>query len=233
MNILTIDTANEYLSLAIQANTQIYTFQEKIGNKQSEQILPQIQILLEQAKIALNDIQLIAYNQGPGSFTGLRIGLSIALGLAYSLNCQLVPIPMFALYANSSLCATNEPLLVILDARLNQIYVALIDTTNFSYLIQPSLINPDELSTWLTKSTMPSKLITVTGNGWNIYQDKIPEECKQYLTYTEQNYPSANVMLELINKNHFQPCNINEADLLYIRNKVALNLEEQIKSKQI
>lgn len=231
-NILAIDTANEYLSLGISVAGKADYYQAKIGNRQSEQLIPQIAELLKSSGISLAQIELIAYNQGPGSFTGLRIGLSVALGLAYSINCPLMPIPMFALYS-STITSTHENLLVILDARLKQVYVAVICQQDNSYLLEPSVINPEELATWLAKNpSINSQNTCVTGNGWGVYDENIAEEIKAHYHYNAQDYPQPENMLRLTEQQHFKSCDVFNAELIYIRNKVAMNLSEQLQSKQ-
>ena len=231
-NILAIDTANEYLSLGIAASGEIQHYQAKIGNRQAEELIPQIAELLKQSELNLAQINLIAYNQGPGSFTGLRIGLSVALGLAYSINCQLIPVPTFALYA-ADITKTHDNLLVILDARLKQVYVAVICQSDSSYLLKPSVINPTDLATWLASNPSISPENTcISGNGWLIYQDQIADSLKENYHYIAQDYPLATNMLRLAIEQHFHPCSVFEAELLYIRNKVAMNLQEQLQSKQ-
>lgn len=234
MNILTIDTANEYLSLAISSNNISNLFQDKIGNKQSEHILPTINQLLQEAKLTIQDINAIAYNMGPGSFTGLRIGLSVALGLAYSINCQLYPVSMFMLYAQD-LPQNTEYSLIVLDARLGQIYAAAIRHADFSYLIEPCLINPNELHTLITKNTdalLTNRNTLVTGNGWQVYQTQIDAELYAQINYHEIIYPNPESMLGIVKRNIIAPCSAHNAELLYLRNKVALDLDEQLKSKQ-
>ena len=80
--ILAIDTSTSYLSLAIFAKEQMWTFHEAVGTKQSTLILPTLDRLLADTGLARSDIASIVYAQGPGAFTGLRIGLGVAQGLA-------------------------------------------------------------------------------------------------------------------------------------------------------
>ena len=234
MNILAIDTTNEYLSLALNKLDAIHELQLKVGNKQSEQVIPQIHELLKTTNLTLADINGIAYNMGPGSFTGLRICLSVAKGLAYSLNRELYPIPAFLLYAQQVQMLHNSPYcLVTLDARLEQIYVAVVNCKDFSFAIQPTLINPQDLTQYLAKADFNAANLCVAGNGWMTYQEKIPQEFTTQLNYIETNYPSPKTMLQIIGKNIIKPLSVYEADLLYLRNKVALNLDEQKQNKNL
>jgi tRNA threonylcarbamoyladenosine biosynthesis protein TsaB len=227
MNVLAIDTANEYLSLGVSNSEQDFFFCEKIGNKQSTYLIPQIEQILQEANLSLKEIELIAYNQGPGSFTGLRIGLSVGLGLAYSIKCELLPVPTFALY--SSPVTEHKPnLIVTLDARLGQIYVAAFNQVSLAYLLEPQLVNPEDLASLLSQNQdlTPENSI-ITGGGIISYREKIATELYQHYEYVEQNYPSTQQMLTIAKSELLEPCSVFNADLLYVRNKVAMNLQEQ------
>lgn len=227
MNLLTIDTANEYLSLAVCNNHKIITHQAKVNNKQSEHILPSIHKLLEDSQLSIKELSGIGYNTGPGSFTGLRIGLSISLGLAYSLNVPLFPVDMFMLYTKS-LPLDYKYALITLDARLGQIYVAAMDISDLTYVIKPSLIYPQDLINLISDNNIlsPSNCV-VTGTGWDVYGENIGEELVSKFNYFPIEYPRAEKMLAVIHEHEIRPCLPQEAELLYLRNKVALNLEEQ------
>lgn len=233
MNVLAIDTSNEYLSLALGCNGNHYQQLLKAGNKQSELILPEIDKLIKFAKINLAQIDLIAYNQGPGSFTGLRIGLSCALALGYANNCRLLPIPAFALYANQHTRQFRH-VVVTLDARLNQIYVAAINQDDYSYLIEPQLINPEELAPLVFACPELTPATTViTGSGLIAYSDKIAVALHEHYTYLNQEYPEADNMLQLANRRIYPEATPFDAELLYLRNKVALDINEQKLTKRL
>ena len=83
MNLLTFDTSTEFLSLALQVGDKLITHHQIAGNASSELILPQIQALLDSAKVKLNDLDGIAFGAGPGAFTGVRIACGVAQGLGF------------------------------------------------------------------------------------------------------------------------------------------------------
>ena len=114
--ILAIDTSTSYLSLAIFAKGQMWTFHEAVGTKQSTLILPTLDRLLADAGLARSDIASIVYAQGPGAFTGLRIGLGVAQGLALAQNLPMIGIP--CLEAVASLQPDSEYVLAATDARM-------------------------------------------------------------------------------------------------------------------
>lgn len=82
--ILAIDTSGQDLSLALTApdGACIASYQDQLGRGHGERILPALAGVLAEAGKTYNDVQLLAVSTGPGSFTGLRVGLSVARGLA-------------------------------------------------------------------------------------------------------------------------------------------------------
>lgn len=219
MNILAIDCATDYLSLALQKGEKRTFVLEQVNNKQSNYILPRIKQLIADNDLHLADINYIAYNQGPGSFTGLRIGLSIAIGLAYGLDIPLIPIPGFAIFANT----VSTKALVAIDARLDQVYIAGVNPDK-SYFLEPQLLRPEQIP--------PINDSILLGNGFRVYRDRIHLALQNKVI--DYNYPNALNILDLVATGVFPQVSNADADLLYLRNKVALNLTEQqhLKSKQ-
>lgn len=87
MIVLAIDTSEVNCSAALlMASGQNFAASEPIGRGHAERLLPMIEELLSEAGIAYRDINRIAVTTGPGTFTGLRVGLSVARGLALSLD---------------------------------------------------------------------------------------------------------------------------------------------------
>ncbi len=233
-NILAIDTSSAYLSLGLQVGDKVYKYINKVDNKQSENIIPQIKVLLTEVGIAAKDITHIAYNQGPGSFTGLRVGLSVALGIAFGVNARLIPIPAFAIYALQAYELTKNlectRILVGLDARLNQLYFAGIDAKTFEYFIEPKLTNPADIVLIDNMENM-----STIGTGFTQYSDTLPDVVKQQVLpnlINPQAYPDATYLLKLANSGKFSEVPATQADLLYLRDKVALNLAEQSATKR-
>lgn len=217
---LAIDTSSAYLSLALQARGKIFTYLDKVDNKQSENIIPQIKQLLLKAGVLVGEIDYIVYNQGPGSFTGLRIGLSIALGITFGIKALLIPIPAFYIYAlQASELSTDSKVVVGLDARLNQLYLAGIDISTLEYFIQPELVNPGDIIIG------PDKAVAI-GSGFMLYKELMPKAFNR-LSLLNPEHPDAGYLLKLANLGKFPPVAAAKADLLYLRNKVALDLDEQ------
>jgi len=97
------------------------------GNwKHSQRLLPAIQQMMQDAAITMGDIGAVAYTNGPGSFTGLRIGAATALGLARGCNIPVVAVPTLDAMAYTGIIMRAAPRAVaMLDARRGQVYAAI------------------------------------------------------------------------------------------------------------
>lgn len=118
--ILAIDTAGPRLQLALGGAGDIEIFVEDIARGHAEIIFDRIADLLNAKDHTYQDLTCLAVTTGPGSFTGLRIGLSVARGLALALGIPVVGVP--TLTAMSFSAAENTDTLVFLDARRGEAY---------------------------------------------------------------------------------------------------------------
>lgn len=117
--LLAIDTAAPRLQLALLVGGRVDTIVEDMAQGQAERIFPAIDALLGRNGVAYKDLRRVAVTTGPGSFTGLRIGLSAARGLGLALQVPVIGVPsLLAL----SLPVTCSPAAVLLDARRDEAY---------------------------------------------------------------------------------------------------------------
>jgi tRNA threonylcarbamoyl adenosine modification protein YeaZ len=117
--ILAIDTAGPRLQLALRRDGAADTLVEDMPTGQAERIFPAIGELLARCAAAYADLTRIAVTTGPGSFTGVRIGLSAARGLGLALSIPVIGVPTLLAI---SLRATGK-VAVLLDARRDEAYV--------------------------------------------------------------------------------------------------------------
>ncbi len=128
MATLAIDTSTRTCVLGVRdANGRTVVDETDLGRTHSQEILPRIVALLEKAGVAKTDLSLIVYGQGPGSFTGLRIGIGVVQGLAYGLNVPVVGISSLACLALQKLLSSSQPgaragVMVALAARNTEVY---------------------------------------------------------------------------------------------------------------
>ena len=120
MNRLFIDTATKYLCIGIAKDEKvIYKFQQEAIKKQSELTIPFLQKALKENNLELEDIDEVTVTIGPGSFTGIRIGMCVAKVLA-SLN----NIPLKAISSLNSYASLGKKI-VILDAKAKRVYLGI------------------------------------------------------------------------------------------------------------
>jgi tRNA threonylcarbamoyladenosine biosynthesis protein TsaB len=126
MKALALDTAAPVGTLALVDQDQGILAESSLpaGEPHSKQLMPEIDRMFSQTGIIIHDLDLIAVGLGPGSFTGLRIGLAAAKGLALAANKPLVGVGTLDTLARSFKGAHNGPICVVIDARKNQLYSA-------------------------------------------------------------------------------------------------------------
>ena len=121
MKILGIDTSTKYLCIGICDQVKVYEFNLEVGQKLSALIAPTIKRILDSLGWEAKDIDYFACGLGPGSFTGLRIGLSTIKGLAWALNKPVIGIPSLDILARN-IKSCGSTIVPIVDAKRNLIY---------------------------------------------------------------------------------------------------------------
>lgn len=125
MKTLAIDTSGKAAGIAVLSDDQIlYEIYMNMGLNHSLVLLPELNKALETSKIELNDMDLFVTTTGPGSFTGLRIGLSTLKGFALSRNKPLVGVSTLEALAYN-ICAEDILICPILNGPLEEVYAAL------------------------------------------------------------------------------------------------------------
>lgn len=122
MALLAIDTSSRICVLGVRVGSDTVVDETDLGRTHSQEILPRIEALLDRAEVAKRDIRCVVYGQGPGSFTGLRIGIGVVQGLAYGLNVPVVGISSLACLAHQYITADDGAALVALAARNTEVY---------------------------------------------------------------------------------------------------------------
>lgn len=125
MRILAIDTATEACSVALQIPAQIYAKFEYCPREHTQRILPLVESILAEGNTALAEIDVLAFGRGPGSFTGVRIGVGIAQGLALGAMLPMVGVSTLAAMAEGAWRRTGATqVLAAIDARMGEVYWA-------------------------------------------------------------------------------------------------------------
>ncbi len=147
--VLSIETSGELCSVAIMLNeTNFSEFNYLQKNIHSEKIIGMIDALLNTSGLSIKDIKTIAVSNGPGSFTGLRIGMTVAKSIAFGLNIPVIPVPTFyaAAYQLSEYLEEGQKFIIANKLNASEIYVAKFQTTgeNFKILDEVRVINKSD-----------------------------------------------------------------------------------------
>ena len=134
MNILAVDTAGKTAGVALlQDDRLLYEVYLDGGMTHSETLMPMIDSCLKMCGLTCADIDLYAVNAGPGSFTGLRIGLAAVKGLAFPRETLCAPVS--TLEALAAAHTGEGTVLCALDARRAQVYSAAFDLATHTRLL--------------------------------------------------------------------------------------------------
>jgi tRNA threonylcarbamoyladenosine biosynthesis protein TsaB len=155
MNILAVDTAGKSAGVAILSDGRLlYECYMDVGFTHSETLLPMIDAALKATHLACGDIGLFGVNAGPGSFTGLRIGLAAVKGLAFPKN-----VPCAGVSTLEALAATHTgegTVICALDARRAQVYWAAFDLATHKRLAPDTAAPADSLAPFLENCKKPA-----------------------------------------------------------------------------
>ena len=123
--ILNIETATTNCSVSLTQNGLVVSFKEyaNVQYSHAEQLHLFIEEVLTQADKSLNDLSAIAVSKGPGSYTGLRIGVSAAKGLCYALDIPLISVPTLLSLALPFKPVEGQLAVPMLDARRMEVYM--------------------------------------------------------------------------------------------------------------
>ncbi len=125
MKILGIDTSTNSANVSIVSDDEIIAdFIINYKKNHSKTILSMISNVLENLELSIKDMDYLACTQGPGSFTGLRIGASTIKALAHASNKSIIPVPTLDVLAYNNL-DINKVVVPIIDARRNEVYSAI------------------------------------------------------------------------------------------------------------
>jgi tRNA threonylcarbamoyladenosine biosynthesis protein TsaB len=189
MRVLGIETSTHSGSVAIiDDDTILGEIFLNVGPSHSEKLLPMVDWLLREAGMKRNDIEGIAVSSGPGSFTSLRVGISTARGMAFSLGIPVVGVSSLEVLSRN-LVHTPYSICTIIDARRKQVYAAFFRCIGDEpiRLKDDCLITPAELTEMINEGTI------FIGNGAVLYRDLIEKSVGDLAMFCTSsfNFPKA------------------------------------------
>jgi tRNA threonylcarbamoyladenosine biosynthesis protein TsaB len=225
MKLLAFDTSTEVMSIAVQNGGHIVTQDLAGGAQASATLIPAILSLMQQAGLALRELDAIAFGRGPGSFTGLRTACSVAQGLAFGAGVKVLPIDTLAIVAHEAHQRSSAThICAALDARMGEMYLAYytFDSCSRSISLGYSLVLPQNMP--LEQGFANT---TLAGNVRATYDAQLPAAV-QAAPYVPC-LPSASAMLRMAPQMVTDGLLVDAQDALplYVRDKVAQTTAER------
>ena len=221
MNLLALDTSSAACSVSISINEKKFSSHSIEPKNHTRMIIPMIEEILDKANTKLTNLDAIVLGVGPGSFIGMRIGASVAQGLAFASDLSIIPVSSMEAIALQALESSDlDHIIVVQDAKINEIYIGeyKLNRTGLIELVSPIRLHPIDQEIALDKK----KRIGVTGFGVLQYP-QITQKNDSLVTLQNQfNYPNASYLITL-GEIHFSSGNTVKPENLildYIRYKV-------------
>ncbi len=222
MKILAIETATEACSAALDIDDSCIHHFEVAPRRHTEMLLPMIDDLLHQADIQTSDLDAIAFGQGPGAFTGVRIAIGVIQGLAFAHNTPVIPISTLNALAQRY-ADEHTHVATAIDARMQEIYWGLFKKNELGLMQQIA----DEKVCSVVDATIPTQGDWFgAGTGWETYEKELQLKFKENLVgFNGDVFPSAVDVIALAKPIYLEgkAIPVEQAMPVYLRNKVINN----------
>jgi tRNA threonylcarbamoyladenosine biosynthesis protein TsaB len=223
VNLLAIETSSDYCSLAVSDGRDVHARHLPAGQRHAEMALDALDTLLHEAGIGLADLSGIAYGEGPGSFTGLRIACSLVQGLAFARGLSVVGVGTLEALAEAS---RETAVIACLDARMGEVYHAAYRRRGeqWSEVCAPGLYRPEAVP------APPGGDWSGCGSGFAAHADALARAYAGRLRQVRPELaPTAAAVLRLARPRFLRGEGRDAASAvpIYLRDKVALKTSER------
>lgn len=197
--LLSIETSTKNCSVALSKEGAILSLKEENngGYSHAEQLHVFIEEILQEHHLKVNNLDAIAVGKGPGSYTGLRIGVSTAKGLAYAANIPLIAIDTLKALAKKAPVTSQDLIVPMIDARRLEVYTAIYNAN----LEEVQKVNALIVEPTSFETELQSKNLYFLGDG--------AEKCKEIIQHPNANFidntfPSAKEIATLAEEKYKQ-----------------------------
>ncbi|WP_192456615.1 tRNA (adenosine(37)-N6)-threonylcarbamoyltransferase complex dimerization subunit type 1 TsaB [Musicola keenii] len=221
--ILALDTATEACSVALWNEGEIHSLFEICPREHTQRILPMVQQVLADHELTLAQLDALAFGRGPGSFTGVRIGIGIAQGLALGADLPMLGVSSLATMAQGAYRLTGASrVLTAIDARMGEVYWAQYQRDaqgDWRGDDSEAVLSPEQVQ---TQTAALSGAWTTAGTGWQTYPGLVASagitliSSEMLLPHAEDMLPLAWRMWQAGNR-----LSAEQAQPRYLRNEVA------------
>ena len=219
--ILALDTCTELCSAAVAWQDGSIAESVDAPREHSQRLLPMIENLLSQSGLKMQDIGLIAYGRGPGSFTGIRICTSMTQGLALGLDVPVIGISTLAAMAQQAITEHGaQQVICAIDARMGGIYwAAFAQESGMAKLVGIEQVSAPET---MTSPFANTDKVYCCGTGFDAYPTLL-QHAENLTLLDAVKYPQASAMLALasLGWQQGQATSVDELAPVYLRDTVA------------
>ncbi|MEO5558902.1 MAG: tRNA (adenosine(37)-N6)-threonylcarbamoyltransferase complex dimerization subunit type 1 TsaB [Dokdonella sp.] len=232
MNLLAVETATESCSAALLVGERLLTRSEIAPRRHADLLLPMCEELLAEAGLARRDLVALGVGCGPGAFTGVRLAISAAQGIALALDIPIVAVSSLAALAMQA-PDNGAAILAVIDARMGEIYAGafrrtaagLVEAIDAESVGNAAALKLPDMTAW-----------NVVGSGWASYREALAFHFPTPPVWADgERYPQAadiaRLALPLARAGKGVAPEL--ALPVYLRDKVALTLVEQRSRKAI
>lgn len=217
--ILVLDTATEACSVALQHQGKTTFLDELSPRTHTQRILPMVDELLTQAGISLQQVDALAFGRGPGSFTGVRVGVGVAQGLAMGAGLPVIPVSNLMAMAEAAYQQYQQTEVVaLIDARMSEVYFAQYQRNEqgWQVIVAEQVCSPEKAIEQIQTDRNP----IVVGTGWAAYLQF--SQFSHPLVVSDITLPSARFMLPLAEKalQAGEVQSVMAIEPVYLRNEV-------------
>ncbi len=235
MKYLALDSSTEVCSVALFHDGEVTEEYSSLARSHAKLLLPMAEKLLTDSGVALADLDALLLSHGPGSFTGIRIGLGVAQGLAYGANLPIYTATSLDIMAQvaSTSYSESDCIVAALDARMKEVYWAAyrIEKGKPVLVTAPAVCSPERFNqdiSSLKNESDSGKLIGI-GHGWGV-ESVDPSLCSNI---DESLLPRASALISLYQQASPMiagPSDPVGLEPVYLRNEVSWEKRKRIRS---
>jgi tRNA threonylcarbamoyladenosine biosynthesis protein TsaB len=224
MKLLGFDTSTEACAVGVMRDGEFFSRVELTPRRHTECVLPWSDDLLAEAGLKKSQLDAIAVGIGPGAFTGVRLAVSLAQGLALGLDIPVLGVSTLSCIAQASV--HDGPIAVLIDARMDECYVGFYQKqAGIAKALAPEqLLSPEAVRLPFAGDWM------AVGSGLASYSERLPADVLSQFTHTDSTaLPQADALLQIA-AHDFKAglaCAPEHVEPAYLRDKVALTIKER------
>ena len=218
--LLAIEAATDVCSVAACNNGQVYVRHEYAPRRHAELVLAYCHAVLQEAKLTLSELDALVVGRGPGSFTGVRIAVAVAQGLAFGADVPVAPVSTLATLAQSVYRERgHDAVCAALDARMDETYCGAFRSDPSGQMMQVS----EERVCPMSGIELPHGEWFGAGPAWHRYADQVPAAVASRISGTwaeAQPHAADALVLGLAQVQAGTLVSVTELEPVYLRNRV-------------